>query len=281
MRGLFSGRAFRLGAFAGIVLAFALVVPGVLGAPDAAVSRAQSAEIQHALAPTDTLRVALQTANPLNVVQDPASGGMTGVGLDLGEELAHRLGVPSELVLYPSVGALLDGGNAGAWDVAFIGFSPARAEAWQFTALHLEVEFGYLTPAGSAMASMADVDQPGVRVAVQENSGPDAFFTRTLANAELVREASNPAALEAVKSGRADVMASIKPVLFELATDLPGSQVLDDRPGIDPHAMALPKGRDAGVAYAVQFIEDAKFEGLVQAAVDRAGVRGVVVASPR
>lgn len=73
-------------------------------------------------------------------------------------------------------------------------------------------------------------------------------------------------------------MGGIKPVLFEMSNQLPGSRVLDGRPGIDPHAMAMPKGRDLGVAYALQFIEDAKSEGLVKAAIESIGVRGVVVA---
>ena len=76
-------------------------------------------------------------------------------------------------------------------------------------------------------------------------------------------------------------MGSIKPVLFELSEQLPGSRVLDGRPGIEPHAMVMPKGRDLGMVYARQFIEDAKSEGLVQAAIERAGARGVVVAPPQ
>jgi polar amino acid transport system substrate-binding protein len=84
--------------------------------------------------------------------------------------------------------------------------------------------------------------------------------------------------MEAVRAGEADVMGSIKPVLFELSSLVPGSRVLDDRPGIDPHAMALPPGRGLGLAYAIPFVEDAKAEGLVQAAIERAGVEGVVVA---
>jgi polar amino acid transport system substrate-binding protein len=236
-------------------------------------------EARQALAPAGRLRVALQLANPLNVVQDPASGQMTGVAFDLGRELAQRLGVPFEPVLYPSVGALLDPSQSSAWDVAFVGFSAARAQQWDFTALHVEVEFGYLVPAGSAIATMADVDRLGVRIAVQQNSGPDTFFTGTLRNALVVRAVSNPAALDVVKSGGAHVMGSIKPVLFELSPELPGSRVLAGRPGIDPHAMAIPKGRgDAAVTYARQFIENAKAEGRVQAAIDRARVGGVVVA---
>ena len=146
----------------------------------------------------------------------------------------------------------------------------------------MEVEFGYLIAGGSAISTIADVDRPGIRVAVQERSGPDVFFSRTLRNAVVIRAPSNPGALEAVKSGRADVVGSIKPILFELSNELPGSRVLDGRPGIDPHAMAMPKGRgDLGLAYARQFIEDAKSDGLVKAAIDRAGLRGVVVAPPK
>jgi polar amino acid transport system substrate-binding protein len=234
-----------------------------------------------ALAPTGTLRVALQLANPLNVVQNSGSGD-TGVALDLGKELAGLLEVPFQPVFYPSVGVLLDAGKTGAWDVAFVGYSAARALDWDFTGLHVEVEFGYLVPAGSGIAAMSEVDRTGVRVAVQQNSGPDAFFTATLRNAVVVRASSNPAALETVRSGAADVMGSIKPVLFELSSQLPGARVLDGRPGIDPHAMAIPKGRDPlALAYARKFIERAKSEGWVKAAIDRARVGGVAVAPPQ
>jgi hypothetical protein len=51
-------------------------------------------------------------------------------------------------------------------------------------------------------------------------------------------------------------------------------------PGIDPHAMAMPKGRDPGVAYSRKFVEDAKSEGLVKAAIESAAIRGAVVAPP-
>jgi len=259
-----------------VVAIFGLVLTGC-----ASMHTAPTPEVRQAFAPTGKLRVGLQLGTPHNVIRDSVSGEMKGVGFDLGKEFARRIGVPFEPVLYPSVGELLDAGKSGAWDVAFVGFSPARAKEWDFTTLHLEIEFGYLIPGGSSISTMADVDRPGVRVAVQEKSGPDVFFSSTLKNAVVIRASSNPGALEALKFGRADVMASIKPTLFEMSNQLPGSRVLDGRPGIDPHAMAMPKGRGLGVAYAHQFIEGAKSEGLVKAAIDRARVGGVVVAPPR
>jgi polar amino acid transport system substrate-binding protein len=256
-----------------MVAILALVLAGCAG-----IGTTPTSEARTALTPTGKLRVGLQLGTPHNVVRDSATGEMKGVGFDLGKELARRLEVPFEAVLYPSVGALLDSGKSGAWDVAFVGFSPARAKEWDFTALHLEIEFGYLIPGGSSISTMADVDRPGIRVAVQEKSGPDVFFSRTLKNAVVIRAPSNPGALEALKSGKADVMGSIKPILFEMSNQLPGSRVLDGRPGIDPHAMAMPKGRDLGMVYARKFVEDAKSEGLVKAAIEGVGMRGAVVA---
>jgi polar amino acid transport system substrate-binding protein len=203
---------------------------------------------------------------------------MKGVGFELGKELARRMGVPFEPVVYPSVAALLDSGKSGGWDIASIAFSPARAMNMDFTAPHVEVELGYLVPGGSSISTMADVDRPGIRVAIQEKGLADIFLSRTLKNAVLVRASSIAATLEVLKSGRADVFAGNKPSLFELSNQVPGFRVLGDRFTTDPVAMALPKGRDIGMAYARKFVEDAKSEGLVKLAIERAGVRGVVVA---
>ena len=155
------------------------VMMGLLLTGCAGVSTAPTPEARQALAPTGKLRVALQQGNPLNVLTDAKSGATTGVGYDLGNELARRLGVPFEPVMYPSVGALLDSGKTGAWDVAFVGYSAERAKEWDFSALHQEVEFGYLVPGGSSISSMADIERSGIRIAVQAKSGPDNFFSRT------------------------------------------------------------------------------------------------------
>jgi polar amino acid transport system substrate-binding protein len=76
-------------------------------------------------------------------------------------------------------------------------------------------------------------------------------------------------------------LGGIKPVLSGLSGQLPGSRILDGRPGVDPHAVAMPKGRTPGLAYLRQFMQDASSEGLIEEALDRAGLRGVVVAPPK
>ena len=61
-----------------------------------------------------------------------------------------------------------------------------------------------------------------------------------------------------------------------MSDEVPGSKVLNGRWGVERHAIAIPKGRDQGIAFVRKFAEDAKSEGLVKSAVERAGLRGTV-----
>ena len=238
-------------------------------------------EARAALAPTGKLRVGLAQGNPIHVIRDPVSQEMKGVAFELGKELARRMGVPFEPVLYPSTGALLDATKAGQWDVAFFLVSPARMKDVDFTAALIELELGYLVPKGSPLSTSADVDRPGIRIAAQAKSQVDVILSGLLKQAVIVRTPGVAASIELVKSGRADAFAANKPTLFEASAQLPGSRVLEGRFAAERVAMAIPKGRDAGVAYARKFIEDAKSEGLVKTSVERAGVRGAVIAPPQ
>lgn len=242
------------------------------------VHTAPTPQVRQALAPTGKLRVGLSLASATSVLRDPASGEMKGVAFDLGKELARRLGVPFEPVVYRSIVELVSHAKSGQWDVAFFAVDPAREKDVDFTAPHLELEHGYLVPAGSIIFTSAHVDRQGVRVAVREKAQADSILSRELKHAVLIRSRDIPTGLEMVKSGEADILAAIKAILFEISDQLPGSRVLDGRFATEQQAMAIPKGRDLGMPYARKFVEDAKFEGLVKAAIESVGLRGAVVA---
>lgn len=251
---------------------------GLLLTGCAGIQTAPTPEARQALAPTGKLRVGLLLGVPIQAIRDSTSGEMKGVGFDLGKELARRMGVPFKPVLYSSVGALLDGGKPGSWDAAFIAFSPARAKEMDFAAPHIELERGYLVPSGSSISTVADVDRPGIRVAVSEKGVSDIYLSHTLKNAVVIRASNLAGTIEMLKSRRADATADNKATLFEVSDQLPGYRVLDGRYNTTSAAMAIPKGRDLGLAHARKFVEDAKSEGLVKAAIERAGIRGAVVA---
>jgi polar amino acid transport system substrate-binding protein len=66
--------------------------------------------------------------------------------------------------------------------------------------------------------------------------------------------------------------------MLSQAEKLAGARVLEGRSGREETGMAIPKGRDLSAAYVREFVESAKSEGLVKAAIERAALRGVVAA---
>ena len=170
----------------------------------------------------------------------------------------------------------MDGLKAGEWDLTFFGPTPERERVLNFTAPFLVIEHGYLVPAGSPIATIEAVDRPGTRIGAPQGGSVNAFLVRTIKHATVVASPSVPAGEELLKSGKVDVFAANKANLFGLSDKLPGSRVLDGRIGVDEVAIALPKGRETGMSYLRKYIEDAKSEGLIKTAVQRAGLRGAV-----
>ena len=235
-------------------------------------------ETRAAVAPTGKLRVAF-LSGPIYATKDSGTGELKGVAIDLGKELAHRVGVPFQPVAYASPPALIGGAKSAEWDVALMGINAERAAAMDFSAPYMEVESGYLVRAGVSIATASDVDKTGIRIAVLEKSGADLHLSSTLKNAVLVRTKSLAGNYALLDGGKADVIAATKTTLFAGAASRPGSRVLDGRILVEPIGMGVAKGRNAAAAvYVSKFVEDAKAAGLVKSAIEGAGLRGVAVA---
>ena len=233
-----------------------------------------SAAVRSELAPTGKLRVGINYGNFLLVNKDRASG----IAVDLGREIGRRLGVPVELVTYETAGKLADGVKTGAWDVAFLGAEPQRANEIAFTAAYLEIPATYLVPAGSRIRAIEEVDREGVRIAVAQKSAYDLFLSRNLKHAQLLRAEGIQGSYDLFIAQKLEVLSGLKPRLVTDAEKLPGSRVLDGQFTAVQQAIGTPKSREAGAKYLREFAEDAKASGLVAEAIARHGVRGVSVA---
>jgi polar amino acid transport system substrate-binding protein len=239
---------------------------------------AQSSPTQdeiEALAPTGKLRAALYLGGPASVVKDPNSGEMKGVGYELGKELARRMGASYEPLIYQTPKLVVEDALSGKWDIAFIAQNSDREKIMNFAAAYMSAEHGYLVPSGSPIQTMRDVDRAGVRVGVPAGGTVIPPLKRVLKDPQIV-EVGMPEAAELLKSGKVDVFAANKANLFAIADQLPGSRVLEGHFSVDTYAIAVPKGREAGIAYLRKFIDSAKAEGLVRSAMERAGVRGAI-----
>ena len=230
-----------------------------------------------ALAPTGKLRVGLYPGTPTSILGDPASGNAKGVGFDLGRQLAQRAGVPFEPVVFTKNAEVFAAAKAGSVDMVFTNATPIRRNDLDFSPTVLQVEQGYLVPAGSAIRALDQIDRAGLRVGVSEGSTSEATLSREFRNATVVRTPSLKAGIDMLASGKLEAFATNKATLFEMADELPGSLVLDGRWGLESFAIGIPKGREAALPLVDSFVGEAKASGAVARAVERAGLRGTVI----
>ena len=264
-------------------------------------------EVRNALAPTGTLRVGVYPGSPTSLVRGPGqatgpqvnsssrpppegvgSSGraaltpeMRGLTVEVGRELARRLGVPAEIVVFERVPQIVDALKEGKADFTISNASPARARDIDFTPPVVQLETGYLVRANSGIAALTDVDRPGVRVGVAQGSTSQGVLTRDLKQATVVAAASVAAATEMLKKGELDAFATNKAILFDMSDRLPGSRVLDGRWGLEQLAVGVPKGREAAAAYLKAFVADPATQALVLRAAQRAGLRGLAAPEVR
>ena len=78
------------------------------------------------LAPTGKLRAGMNLGNNL-FTRKNESGELFGVSVDLMQELAKRLGVSLELVVYEQPGQVADDATKGVWDIAILAIEKTRA----------------------------------------------------------------------------------------------------------------------------------------------------------
>lgn len=232
------------------------------------------------LAPTGALRAAVNYGNFILATRDPAGRESRGVAIDLAHDIGRRLGAPVAIVAYDSVAVMGDAAPSGVWDIAFLGSDPVRAQLMSFTAAYLEIEATYLVPGGSSLRTAADVDRDGVRVAAPARANYELYLSRHLTRARLVSAASADAAFELLATGRVEALAGLTQALLGLAPRLAGARLTDGRFMGVQQSIAVPRGKEAGLGYLRQVVEDAKRSGLVARAIERTGAKGVSVAPP-
>ena len=258
----------------GFLAAFWLsIVAGSAAADDDAAKRE--------LAPTGKLRLGIAAGPTIgagNVVMDSVSRQPRGIAVDLGGELADKLAVAIEYVSYPNSGALTDAATSDAWDVAFIPVDEERRKKVDFGAAHIVLQSTWLVGPGSPIATLADVDKPGMRPAAVENTATARAAARSLRNNTVTLVKSAGELFELLRTDNADAIAQSRESLTALAAKLPGARVLDGAYLSSYVAVAVPKGRPAALAYVTVFVEQAKASGSVRRALDKGGLRSSVVA---
>jgi polar amino acid transport system substrate-binding protein len=249
----------------------------LLGTPSMAAD-AQLADIMQA----GKIRVAMFLPT---YIKDSVTGELRGRGvgiviIEIARALAARLGVEAQIIGYPTPSSVVECLKTSACDMTFMGIEPSRAAEVDFSPPAFHLDYTYLVPASSTIHSVAEVDRPGIRIAVVRTHASTLTLTRIVRRAELIGTELPNNALDLLRAGKADAFAFPRYILLDYSAELPGSRVLPDAYGVNRVGIAIPKGQAGWLEYIDEFIEEAKTSGLMQSAIERSNVRGVQVAPP-
>ena len=230
------------------------------------------------LAPTGVLRAGINMSNFLLVTGRAANGDPAGVSPGIAAAVAERLGVPLQLVPFKSPGELADQVGRNVWDIGNIGAEPQRAEQIAFSAAYVEIEATYLVPAGSPIETIAEVDRPGVRIAVTARSAYGLWLERNIKQATLVLTEGLDGAYDKFVDEKLEALSGLRPRLLTDVKKLPGARILDGQFSAVQQAVGTARANQAGAAFLAAFVEEAKASGLVQRLIDQHKVVGLSVA---
>jgi polar amino acid transport system substrate-binding protein len=212
-----------------------------------------------------------------------AIGVLGGVAEPVGKFIATKLGVSFEPVMYPNPEAYVQSFGKGEWDIAIGPRVLAAAEKADSGADVWLIDLIYVAAPGRAFADASQVDRAGVKVGVIDGSPSDRYLSHNLKSAEIVRiplsAHISADAIELLRSGKSDVFGADSGVGYPAADGLPGAKIVPGTFNIVRVAVALPKRRSsAAQAKLAEIVNEAKRTGVVQKAIERAGLKGVHVA---
>ena len=237
-----------------------------------------SDEIVAELAPHGVLRAGLNLSNFLLISSRDAEGGPVGVAPDMARAIADRLGVPVQYVPYPKPGELADAAGTDTWDIGLIGAEPARAEKIEFTPAYVEIQSTYLVPPGSKLQTIADVDQPGIRIASTARTAYGLWLDRNIRHAQIVHTENMDAAFELCQRDGLDALSGLRPRLMTDLARWPGARILDGQFAAVQQAIGTLRENQAGARFLRSFAADAISSGLVASLIEKHKVQGLSVA---
>ena len=235
--------------------------------------------VRNSLAPTGRLRVAVNLRNFLLVASLADNGEPIGVAADIARQIAERLQLALDFVLYDGPRQLVDAAADRQWDIGLIAIEPQRARHIAFTTAYAEIEATYLVPTDSPLQSIEDVDQPAVTIASMTGSGFGLWLERNIRRASLIRADSHEAALSLFDTNKLDALAGLRPRLLNYQQQLTDTRLLEGNFTTIQQAIGVANGTPDAVAYLQGIVEELKATGFVAQSIARHRVRGLSVAA--
>jgi cyclohexadienyl dehydratase len=231
---------------------------------------------------TKTLRVCIWPDYYGITYRNPRTQQLSGIDIDLAGELAKDLGEVTVRFVDSSFATLVDDVDGDRCDIAMfaVGITAARAEKLRFTQPYLASDiYAITTKANRRIRTWADIDQPGVVVAVAKGTYHEPVMRQKLKHATLDTLDTPFAREREVESGRADVFMTDYPYSQRMLQNADWARLVAPPAPyhMTSYAYAVKPGDERWYARIERFVVDIKRDGRLRAAARRHGLDPIAI----
>lgn len=228
-------------------------------------------ELVTEIAPTGTLRVALNHGNRVLVGRD-ADGRPRGITVQIAEAIGENIGVDVEFVEFDRAVDVSSSASSGQWDVGFLAVDPKRAETISFSRPYVRIEGCYMAGASCSSQSSEDLVESGARVGSVDGAAYSLALARLKGAEHVVHYHDILAMLNALDEGEVSAVAGIRQPMESEAAVRAGARVLLPPFMEIRQAIALPLGRPQASQFVDQFLAEAARDGRIGDILEANGV---------
>jgi ABC-type amino acid transport substrate-binding protein len=244
-------------------------------------SAAQAGPVLDRVKASGTVRVCIWTDYYGITFRNPRSGQLGGIDIELSAEFAKALGAKLQYV-ESSFAKLVDDIAADRCDVAMfaVGITAQRLPHMKFSQPYLKSDiYGVTTRSNRVVRQWADIDQPGVKVAVQAGTFMEPVMVAALKQAQVVIIKPPLTREQELESGRVDVFMTDYPYSRRLLDNADWARLVSPPQPFNPipYAYAIRPGDDDWLREVDKFVNAIKRDGRLEAAAKRAGLQEIVV----
>lgn len=226
-----------------------------------------------------TLRVCIFPGYYAISYRDPATGKLTGIDIDISQELGKELGAQVQYV-ETSFGTFIADLQANKCDIGMfgVGVTLKRAEAVEFTTPYLQTGIYAVVRRGDKIKSWADIDQPGNKVAVTLGSYIEPFMKAHLKHATVVSVAPPATREQELMARRVDAEIVDYPTAQKVTADFDWAVTLEPPTKLlaTPFAYVVSPGDQIWLNFLNLFVDTIKRDSRLLAAAQRNNLGPIV-----
>ena len=196
--------------------------------------------------------------------RDPKTGQIEGIDADLAKEFAKELGAELEIV-ESNFGTFIADLQANKCEIGMFGVGATlkRAQAVAFSNPYLITNIYGVTRKGGSIKSWADIDKPGVKVAVSLGSYVETFMKGYLKNAEVISIAPPNTREAELVARRVDVIMTDYPTAIKVTSEFDWAETVlpKEKLAVTPYAYVVPQGDQIWLNFVNLFVDTIKLDG--------------------